>query len=48
MYKIPFADPFHDRDDHCGEASASEIVPFVRKTTSVFWPFIGSGQDSRR
>jgi hypothetical protein len=50
MYKIPFADPSPDRDDHCGEPKLPERIAIIRKAT-LQWPpdcvrpFTGRGSD---
>jgi hypothetical protein len=37
MYRIPFADPSPDRDDHCGEPKLPEPLAIIRKATFQ-WP----------
>ena len=51
MYRIPFADPCPDRDDHCGVPTLPEPLAVVRKATfqwppDCVWPFVDSGSDS--
>jgi hypothetical protein len=44
MYRIPFADPSPDRNDHVGEPRPSEALAIIQKATfqgppDCIWPF---------
>jgi len=51
MYRIPFADPSPDRDDHCGEPKLPEPLAIIRKATfqwppECVWPFTDRASDT--
>ncbi len=51
MYRIPFADPCPDRDNHCGEPNLPGPLAIIRKATFQWppdcaWPFLDRKSES--
>jgi hypothetical protein len=52
-YRIPFADPSLDRDEHCGEPKLPAPPAIIRKVTfqwppDCVWPFMDRTSDGDR